>query len=39
MFEQKILLNKIFSSSKTVGAIKDIVEGHFLLFFAVLKWR
>jgi len=39
MFEQKILFDKLFSRSKIVGAIKDKVEGHFLLFFAVLKWR
>jgi len=29
MFEQKILFDKLFSSSKIVGAIKDKVEGHF----------
>jgi len=32
MFEQKILFNKFFSSSKIVGAIKDEVGGHFLPF-------
>jgi len=33
MFDQKILFNKLFSSFKIVGAIKDEVGGH---FFAVL---
>jgi len=32
MFEQKVLFNKLFSSFKIVGAIKDKVAGHFSLF-------
>jgi len=32
LFEQEILFNKLFSSSKIVGAIKDDVEGHFCHF-------
>jgi len=38
MFEQNILINKLFSSSEIVGAFKDKTEGHFLLVFALLKW-
>jgi len=36
MFELKILFNILFSSSKLVGAIKDVSCRP---FFAVLKWR
>jgi len=36
MFEQKVLFNKLFSSFKIVGAIKNKVEGHILPFLPFL---